>query len=615
MGEAMTQRRKLIVGLAVAAALLPLAACANKQSPPLAAQPPCAGPQGVDGTAPAGSGPGDLVSSEELTSSSKDSPGFPTGARAWRILYVSTAVDEHDLRLVCGTVVAPATGPASFDTPDGRAGRLLAWAHGTIGLDQRCLPSSDPATHIWGPMPSGIQTVSWGSLLGEHQGRAQDGALQYAMDQGWVVAATDYQPDDSYIIGKVAAANVLDSARAATQLMDTTFSTGTPDRSDTGTPDRYDTGTPDRYDTGTPDRYDMVTWGHSQGGHAALWAGQLAESYLAGTKPGKPTAAIHLSGVVALAPAGNFVVQPELQPTLAEGDGLADQEMHQAVSAINGINLPALEVQIGPALFSYIFGSWSQFAASGTPARDARFPAYPADAGGLRLADLATAQGIGTIAAVQPQCLAGSGATAIKAAVAPYRDAATSAMLLPELWNLPKDYRAGDYFRGGIDKACATNDNAGFQRWCDWIRWNLPGPLGRNPFAKVPATGGRPVPLLMAQGTDDEVIHCISPDGLPDASVPGAADCTSTALFDAYSARAYCPDGTPAAGHLEHDLFRPVPLESPASHFSIPGQMSARGQGRSDSDLSFEGSPVQAFMQGAFERTLEPGCTQRIMNP
>jgi hypothetical protein len=29
----------------------------------------------------------------------------------------------------------------------------------------------------------------------------------------------------------------------------------------------------------------MIIWGHSQGGHAALWAGQLVETYDAATVP------------------------------------------------------------------------------------------------------------------------------------------------------------------------------------------------------------------------------------------------------------------------------------------------------------------------------------------
>ena len=581
-------RTRIAASLALLA-LLPLAACGGSKAALPSAQPPCAGPTGVDGAVPDGLGPGDLVSADDITRANRNSPGFPTGARVWRVLYVSTAVDETDLRLVCGTVVAPDDGPATFDTPEGPAARLLAWSHGTIGLDQRCLPSSDPATHIWGPTPGGLANVAWGSLLGSHEGDAADGALQYAMDNRWVVTATDYQPDDSYIIGKVAAANVLDQARAATQLMTQTFGSD------------------------TTDRYDMITWGHSQGGHAALWAGQLAETYLEGTTPSRPTADISLVGTIALAPAGNFVVQPDLQPDLREGDGVADREMHQSVAALN-INIPALEIQIGPALFSYIFGSWNQFAASGTPAADAEFPAYPRDAADIRLDDLATAQGIGTIKVVQPLCLAGSDASAIKSAVAPYRDAATNQMLRPELWNLPDDYQVGEYFGGGVDRSCASDDDAGLQRWCDWIRWNLPGPLGQNPFPKVPESNGEPVPLLMAQGTDDEVIHCISPSDLPAADLPPATDCTSRALFQDYAERAYCPDGE-ERGHLELDLFRPESLRSPASHFSIPGQMAARSQGRSSSDLTFDGSPTQRFMAGAFERNLEPGCSERIMNP
>jgi len=589
----MTSRRSLCVGLAVVAALLPLAACGRSKAPPLAAQPPCRGASGVGGAVPAGSGPGDLIASEELTAANQDSPGFPTSSRAWRVLYVSTGVDESDLQLVCGTVVAPAAGPASFDGPSGRGGRLLTWAHGTIGLQQRCLPSSDPATHIWGPMPSGIQTVAWGSLLGTHQGQPDDGALQYAMDHGWVVAAPDYQPNDTYIIGKVAAANVLDSARAATQLMDRTFTTG---------------------GTTTPDRYDMISWGHSQGGHAAIWAGQMAESYLSGTRPSRPTATITLAGVAALAPAGNFIVEPDRQPGLKFGDGLADHEMHRGVSALGNLDIPALEIQIGPALFSFIFGSWSAFAASGTPAADAEFPAYPDTTRDLQLDDLATPEGINTIQAVEPLCLGGSDAASIKSDVAPYRDAATARMLLPDLWNLPAGYQAGEYFKGGVDRSCATSTNQGLQRWCDWIRWNEPGPLGRNPFPKFPEVDGSPVPLLMAQGTDDEVINCIAPKGLPAAEVPPASDCMSRALFDSFEEAAYCPAGR-ATGYLQLDQFRPEFLESPATHFSIPGQMSARAQGRSSSDLSFEGSPVQQFMVGAFDHTLEPGCNKRIMNP
>ena len=110
--------------------------------------PPCDGSPGVGGTVPAGAAPGDLIAASDLGPTHGTTAGFPTGAKVWRILYVSTGVDERDLQLVCGVAAAPADGPASVDG----VGNQLAWAHGTIGLQQACLPSNNPATTFWGPM-------------------------------------------------------------------------------------------------------------------------------------------------------------------------------------------------------------------------------------------------------------------------------------------------------------------------------------------------------------------------------------------------------------------------------------------------------------------------------
>jgi hypothetical protein len=517
---------------------------------------------------------------------------------------VSTGADEHQLELVCGLVAVPSGGPVEVQG----SGRMLSWAHGTIGLEQRCLPSSDPATHMWGPMPTGIGAVAWGSLLGKHEGDPSGGALQYAMDQGWVVAMTDYQPDDTYVLGKVAGGNVLDVARTAAQLA------------------------AESVPADAPDRYELVSWGHSQGGHAALWAGQLAESYLAATVPSRPTAELELVGVAALAPASNFIAQPGIQAGVELGDGLADWETHQIVKVVP-LPIPELETQIGPALFSYIFGSWDQYSGGETPADGALFPAYPPDAPQLDVEAVATEEGRATIDAVQPLCLAGRDATEVQREVAPYRDAAAHRMLQPPLWNLPPDYTVGQYFHGGIDRSCAehpapgrdrpvgsassggaTTTVGGMDAWCRWIRWNMPGPLGDNPFPDAPLVDGHPVPVLIGQGTDDEVIHCRAPSGLAAEEVPGPADCMSRALYDSLRTDVYCPGGA-EEGHLRLDLFRPVALQSPASHFSIPGEMSARRIGRSPEDLDFEGSRVQEFMLGAFDGTLEPGCWASVQNP
>ncbi|MCJ7671751.1 MAG: lipase family protein, partial [Acidimicrobiia bacterium] len=448
------------------------------------------------------SAPGDLVGAVDLTATNKKSPGFPTGARVWRILYVSTGVDEHDLQLVCGLVAAPSSGPKDF----GGSGRMITRAHGTIGLAQRCLPSSNPAEFFWAKFPGGMGAVAWGSLLGKHEGNADDGMLQFAMDHGWVVAAADYQPDDTYVVGKIAAADVLDSARAASQLMTKEFSS-------------------------TPvSKYELLNFGHSQGGHAALWAGQLAESYLSETQPSQPTADFTLVGVALEAPASSFTVDPARQPGVTPGHGLADWEMHQTLTPV-GIPLAPFEVQIGPALFSYIFGSWGELSRTGTPTPGALFPAYPAAAAPLDIAAIATREGAATIKAVQPLCLAGADGKAIKKAVAPYRNAAAHRMLVPEIWNLPAQYRAGQYFHGGLDQTCATTTSPGVVQWCEWVRWNMPGPLGVHPFPKAPLTAGQPVPLLIAQGGDDTIIHCVGGDGGKASVVPEADDCMSRALF------------------------------------------------------------------------------------
>ena len=546
---------------------------------------PCDGEPGVGGTAPDGARPGDLVAATELDDPSEDGDdGFPTEARVWRILYVSTGIDEDDLQLVCGLAAAPDDGPEQ----EGGVGHQLAWSHGTIGLQQACLPSTRPAEAFWGPMGGGIGAVAWGTGFRARKGDPSGGALQTALDRGWVVSATDYQPNNTYIIGRIAAANVIDAGRATSQLMDREFGATT-----------------------TPDEYDVITWGHSQGGHAALWAGQMMETYQQAA-PNPDSATLTLAGVAAEAPAANLVAQPELQDGVSYGDGVADWEMHQSIQLL-GLPIPALELQIGPALFSYIFGSWAQFSARGTPAADSLTPAFPAAAADLDLDAVATEQGATTIAQLVALCLDQKDSTRVKDLVSKYRNAAEHQMLTPSLWNLPDDYRVGQFFKGGADETCATTSDADMTAWCDWIRWNIPGPLGDHPFPKVPTADGSPVPVLIAQGMDDQIIHCQPGDGEDPDAVPGAADCMATALYDSLRDDAYCPaDGD--AGYLKLSLFARAGAGSPGSHLSIPGQIAAVGSAQSDTDLTFVGSPLDRFMTGAFDRRLEPGCSASVLN-
>jgi hypothetical protein len=271
--------------------------------------------------------------------------------------------------------------------------------------------------------------------------------------------------------------------------------------------------------------------------------------------------------------------------------------------------IPGTTLQIGPALFSYIFGSWSELAQH--PMTDgARFPAYPAGAA-PKLDAITTAEGAKTVETVHGLCL-DAAATKIQKATGKYRDARGNRMLVPALWNLPAKYHTGQYFKGGVDRTCATTKDSELVRWCDWIRWNIPGPLGENPYAKVPVVGGRPVPVLIAQGSNDDIIHCM-PTG-SSKRVPAASDCMAKALYDSLATAAYCKAGEKPAGHLEMDVLRKEAFRSPATHLSLPGQIASASQRKDKSGLRFAGSRLQRFMDGAFGGTLAAGCRAQVLN-
>ncbi|MGL4306323.1 MAG: hypothetical protein ACRCSF_09215, partial [Mycobacteriaceae bacterium] len=97
------------------------------------------------------------------------------------------------------------------------------------------------------------------------------------------------------------------------------------------------------------------------------------------------------------------------------------------------------------------------------------------------------------------------------------------------------------------------------------------------------------------------------------AQVPSAADCMSTALYEDFKS-AYCPSEQPN-GYLALDTFKKVELSSPASHMSIPGQMAAFNPTPEGKNLRFQGSRVEEFMTGAFNGTLIPSCTAKVVNP
>lgn len=149
----------------------------------------------------------------------------PAETRAWFIVYGSTGLDGKPVA-VSGLVLAPEAAPGS-------GGHLVvAWAHGTTGVADRCAPSKTGLASI---------PVEISGLVA----------------QGYVVTATDYEGLGTngvhpYLVGISEGRSVLDSIRAVQALADAHAAA------------------------------DSVVIGHSQGGHAALWAAELAPSYAPG---------------------------------------------------------------------------------------------------------------------------------------------------------------------------------------------------------------------------------------------------------------------------------------------------------------------------------------------
>lgn len=189
---------------------------------------------------------GELISADPVVET-------PDGMQAWRVAYWTTDGSGELIR-VTGMVVAPreAIPPTPRD--------VLAWTHGTSGVAMRCAPSLSP--NFWTHSP-GLDGVR----------------------QGYVVVAPDYPGLGSegvhpYLVGQDTGRSVLDAIRAA--------------RSITG--------------AAAGDRF--AVWGESQGGHAALWTGQIARTY---------APELQLVGVAAAAPTTDLVQNVRMTPNKTVG--------------------------------------------------------------------------------------------------------------------------------------------------------------------------------------------------------------------------------------------------------------------------------------------------------
>jgi acetyl esterase/lipase len=186
----------------------------------------------------------------------------PDGARAWRVLYRSTGL-KGEAESVSAVLVVP-------DAPAPEGGRnVVAWAHPTTGVVPDCAPSLQPR---WRKTIPGLDLM---------------------VKAGWVVVATDYPGLGTpsvhpYLIGASEARAVVDSVRAARNVKEAAAGSR------------------------------FAVWGHSQGGHAAVFTGQLAREL---------APELELVGVAAAAPATDLAELLEMDIGTKLGNVLAAEAL------------------------------------------------------------------------------------------------------------------------------------------------------------------------------------------------------------------------------------------------------------------------------------------------
>ena len=175
---------------------------------------------------------------------SQEIKGAPEGINAWRVLYVTTGVDGKPV----------ATSGSIYASRKKKKHEVLVWAHGTKGIADKCAPS---------------------------RAEKPDESIFYFkdyLDKGYAIVSPDYEGLGTagvhpFLVGSSEAKSILDSIRMAND-----------------------------FDPIGP-KGKAVIVGHSQGGHAALFAGELHKSYAPDVK---------IAGITAIAPVG------ELQQTFTE---------------------------------------------------------------------------------------------------------------------------------------------------------------------------------------------------------------------------------------------------------------------------------------------------------
>ncbi len=202
--------------------------------------------------------------------------------KIYRILYKSTSIAGKSIA-VSGYAAVPLSSAPKGGYP------IVSWAHGTTGVADICAPSLMEK----GPFTGAPYLAPY---------------LEQYMSAGYLVAATDYEGLGTpgvhpYLVGESEGRGVLDAALAARQL------------------------------PGVVASRNLVVVGHSQGGQAALFAGEIAPQY-------EPS--LNLLGVAAAAPATQLKT---LLPVILTDKGLESLSVSAAYAwAVTYPNLSMAEM-------------------------------------------------------------------------------------------------------------------------------------------------------------------------------------------------------------------------------------------------------------------------------
>lgn len=205
-----------------------------------------------------------------IASESVEAPGLKGSMH--RVMYHSTSIRGNDIP-VTGLILIPNGTAPSGGWP------VITWAHGTTGIADSCAPSLKPTEFV---------TLANGLL-----------------DAGYLVVATDYEGLGTpgrhpYIVGESEARGVIDIVRTAQSFPNANASKR------------------------------FVVWGHSQGGHAAMFAGKIAKTYapelelVADVAGAPPSQLLLVNAALQQSPFKHYIAMVAAAMNAAYGDEKAD---------------------------------------------------------------------------------------------------------------------------------------------------------------------------------------------------------------------------------------------------------------------------------------------------